>query len=164
VTSIYVSHRLPEIFRLLDTVTVLRDGQHVATKPSASSPKARWCRHGSQDDRAYFPVHLKEPRATIACASRTVEPGQVRRDFLLPCAPARCWAWRDWSAGRTEVSQALFGLDPQVSGRLFVRGKPIEFHHPHQAMARQLGLVPEDRKRHGLVLSMKRAQNTRCPP
>ena len=66
-------------------------------------------------------------------------------------------------AGRSELAQALFGLDPAVDGRLSVGGQPVGFHGPRHAMRAGLGLVPEDRKRQGLVLSMTALANTTLP-
>jgi len=63
-------------------------------------------------------------------------------------------------AGRSEVAQALFGLDPLASGRVWVHGKPAAIHSPRDAMTHGIGLVPEDRKRQGLVLSMSAKSNT----
>jgi ABC-type sugar transport system ATPase subunit len=63
-------------------------------------------------------------------------------------------------AGRSEIAQALFGLDPHAPGRILVRGQAAAIRTPGDAMARGLGLVPEDRKRQGLVLSMTASGNT----
>jgi ABC-type sugar transport system ATPase subunit len=66
-------------------------------------------------------------------------------------------------AGRSEIAQALFGLDPNVTGQMSVGGRPIPFTGPRAAMRAGLGLVPEDRKRQGLVLSMTALANTTLP-
>jgi len=66
-------------------------------------------------------------------------------------------------AGRSEMAQALFGLDPAVTGRMSVGGQPVGFNGPRHAMRAGLGLVPEDRKRQGLVLSMTALANTTLP-
>jgi ABC-type sugar transport system ATPase subunit len=66
-------------------------------------------------------------------------------------------------AGRTELAQALFGLDPDVQGRVEVDGRPVRPRSPREAVARGLALVPEDRKRHGLVLSMNVRENVTLP-
>jgi len=62
-------------------------------------------------------------------------------------------------AGRSEIAQALFGLDSRATGRVFVRGRPMRLGSPAVAMRAGLGLVPEDRKRQGLVLSMSARAN-----
>ena len=63
-------------------------------------------------------------------------------------------------AGRSEIAQAIFGLDPHVTGRIFVQGQQVAISNPEQAMRHGIGLVPEDRKRQGLVLSMSAGHNT----
>jgi ABC-type sugar transport system ATPase subunit len=66
-------------------------------------------------------------------------------------------------AGRTEVGEALFGLDPASSGTATIQGKLLKGHSPRGAMSQGLGLVPEDRKRHGLVLAMNARENVSLP-
>jgi len=66
-------------------------------------------------------------------------------------------------AGRTEIVEALFGLDGQASGEVFVRGKKVSVQNPIQAMRVGFGLIPEDRKHHGLVLSMTAKENVSLP-
>jgi ABC-type sugar transport system ATPase subunit len=66
-------------------------------------------------------------------------------------------------AGRTEVAEAIFGLDPRASGKVFVGGREVGVKDPVHAMKLGIGLVPEDRKRHGLVLSMNSRENVSLP-
>jgi ABC-type sugar transport system ATPase subunit len=165
VTSIYVSHRLEEIYRLCDTITVLRDGQHAGTKP------VKELDHNSlvqlMIGRAlekYYPVHLKaKPGDELLRVENLTSPGKfVDISFTLHAGEVLGFAGLVGS-GRTELSEALFGLDPQVTGRVFVAGKLIAPHNAAAAMRSRLGLVPEDRKRHGLVLMMRARENTTLP-
>lgn len=66
-------------------------------------------------------------------------------------------------AGRTEVAEAIFGLSADAQGRVFVQGKPVVLGDPGAMMQQGIGLVPEDRKRHGLVLSMNARENISLP-
>jgi ABC-type sugar transport system ATPase subunit len=66
-------------------------------------------------------------------------------------------------AGRSEVAQAIFGLDREVKGKLYVNGREAAIRSPRQAMSLGIGLLPEDRKRQGLVLSMGGRQNLSLP-
>jgi len=66
-------------------------------------------------------------------------------------------------SGRTELAQAIFGLDPRVTGRVVLEGRPVAIRRPADAMREGLGLVPEDRKRHGLVLGMSARANITLP-
>ncbi|MGH7592766.1 MAG: sugar ABC transporter ATP-binding protein [Gemmatimonadales bacterium] len=165
VTVLYVSHRMAEIFRLCDAVTVLRDGHHVCTEPIVSLDEGALVqrmigRHLEQ----YFPAHA---RAQLGDEVLRVEgftsPGHFHDiSFTLRAGEVLGLAGLI-GAGRSEIAQALFGLDPRISGTVFVRGKPVHIRSPQQAMALGLGLVPEDRKRQGLVLSMLARENTTLP-
>jgi ABC-type sugar transport system ATPase subunit len=165
VTCLYVSHRMPEIFRLCDTVTVLRDGQHVATCPIASLDEGALVQmmigrrlEGRVPD--HLGGELGPERLRVEGLS---SPGkfadvsfQVRAGEVLGLAGLV-------GAGRSELAQALFGLDPGARGRIVVDGRPAQIEGPVDAMRLGLGLVPEDRQHQGLVLAMSGAANTTLP-
>ena len=161
VTCIYVSHRLEEIFKLCDHVTVLRDGRHVATRPIAEVDRSALVEMmiGRRVDE-YFPAHLQaEPGTEMLRVEHLSSAGHftdvsfvVRTGEVVGCAGLV-------GAGRTEVARAIFGLDPEATGQVFVRGQRADSHSPAEAIALGIGLVPEDRKRQGLVLSMSALEN-----
>ena len=165
VTSIYVSHRMEEIFRLCDAVTILRDGTHVATRPAGelTQPQLVQMMIGRPLDE-YFPSHVGAPRgAELLRVDRISSPGKFQEvSFTLHAGEVLGFAGLV-GAGRSEIAQALFGLDPAVTGRLWIAGQPVPFSGPRGAMRAGLGLVPEDRKRQGLVLSMTALANTTLP-
>ena len=162
VTAIYVSHRMDEIFRLCDAVTVLRDGRHVATVPIASVDRGRLVEMmiGRRLDE-YFPSHVQAaPGPELLRVEALSSPAgfhdisfSVRAGEVLGLAGLV-------GAGWSEIAQAVFGLDPHATGRIFVEGRQASIGNPEQAMRYRIGLVPEDRKRQGLVLSMSAASNT----
>ena len=156
VTCIYVSHRLEEIFRLCDTVTVLRDGRHVATRPAAELDQARLVEMmiGRRVEE-YFPAHVRaEPGAELLRVARLSSPaGFSDVAFSLRAGEVLGFAGLV-GAGRSEVATALFGLDRHSTGDVWVRGQPVSRASASQAIALGIGLVPEDRKRQGLVLGM----------
>ena len=165
VTSLYVSHRLEEIFRLCDTVTILRDGTHVATRPLASLDEAALVR--LMIGRAlseYFPKHVAaEPGEELLRVEGLSSPGRFEDvSFTLRAGEILGFAGLV-GAGRSEVALALFGLDPQARGRVEVRGEPARLRTPRDAMRLGLGLVPEDRKRQGLVLGLSALENMTLP-
>ena len=161
VTCIYVSHRLEEIFKLCDHVTVLRDGRHVATRPIAEVDRSALVEMmiGRRVEE-YFPAHVQaEPGTEMLRVEHLSSAGHftdvsfvVRTGEVVGCAGLV-------GAGRTEVARAIFGLDPEATGRVFVRGQRADSHSPADAIALGIGLVPEDRKRQGLVLSMSALEN-----
>jgi ABC-type sugar transport system ATPase subunit len=161
VTCIYVSHRLEEIFRLCDQVTVLRDGHHVATRPIGEVTRSALVEMmiGRRLDE-YFPGHVNaEAGAEVLRVTRLSSPGRftdvsfsVRTGEVVGCAGLV-------GAGRSEVARAIFGLDPESTGEVRVRGQVVDRRSPADAIALGIGLVPEDRKRQGLVLSMSALEN-----
>jgi ABC-type sugar transport system ATPase subunit len=156
VTCIYVSHRLEEIFRLCDTITVLRDGRHVATRPVAEvdQPALVEMMIGRRLED-YFPAHVQaEPGDELLKVAGLSSPaGFTDVSFALRAGEVLGFAGLV-GAGRSEVAAALFGLDRQSTGSVWVRGQPASSVNAAQAIALGIGLVPEDRKRQGLVLSM----------
>jgi ABC-type sugar transport system ATPase subunit len=161
VTCIYVSHRLEEIFKLCDAITVLRDGRHVRTGPAAQLTRAQLVEQMiGRPVAEYLPNHV------------TGAPGPERLRVAGLSGPA---GFRNVSfsvragevvglaglvgAGRSEIARAIFGIDPRTSGDVYVDGRPLPAGAPAVAIARGIGLVPEDRKRQGLVLSMSVLSN-----
>lgn len=166
VTCIYVSHRLEEIFRLCDTVSVLRDGRHVGTKPVDGLDEAELIQMMiGRPFEAYFPSHLSANLGNqLLRVEHLSSPGKFKDiSFTLHAGEILGFAGLV-GAGRTELAEAIFGLDPMATGSIYVEGKPAAvIGDPQAAMALGLGLVPEDRKRHGLVLSMNARENISLP-
>jgi len=161
VTMIFVSHRMPEVFRLCDRFTVLRDGKYVGTLERAdATPDAVVRMMIGRSIEAYFPHHLEHaPGKLILEVKNLSSPGkfadvsfEVREGEILGFAGLV-------GAGRSEIAKAIFGLDQQARGSVRVDAKPLALGKVRQAMRRGLGLVPEDRKRQGLVLMMGGRQN-----
>src|SRR5262245_30800845 len=165
VTSLYVSHRMEEIFKLCDTVTVLRDGMHVATQPAAALDEANVVRMMiGRSLEEYFPAHLETaPGQELLRVQDLRSPGRFEGvSFALRAGEVLGLAGLVGS-GRTEVAQAIFGLDPAATGRVAIAGQRVEIGHPTEAMRLGLGLVPEDRKKQGLVLGMTVRENATLP-
>jgi ABC-type sugar transport system ATPase subunit len=165
VTSIYVSHRMEEIFRLCDTVTVLRDGTHVATRPASelSQPTLVQMMIGRPLEE-YFPSHVHAPMGEELLRVEGLSSRGRFQDISFTLRAGEVLGFAGLvGAGRSEIAQALFGLDGGVTGRLKVGGVDVPFKGPRHAMRAGLGLVPEDRKRQGLVLSMTALANTTLP-
>jgi len=162
ITVIYVSHRMEEIFRLCDTVTVLRDGRHVATQPVAStSPEQVIHQMVGREVRQYTSQHLERALGEeLLRVENLSSPGRfenvsftVRRGEVLGFAGLV-------GAGRSEIAQAIFGLDPRATGKVFVHGRELPLGDINAALRAGIGLLPEDRKRLGLVLTMNCRENT----
>jgi ABC-type sugar transport system ATPase subunit len=162
VTSIYVSHRMDEIFRLCDGVTVLRDGRHVATQPISESDEAGLVRMmiGRAIDAAEGnPAALQAGSLEALRVERLSSPAKFS-GITFSLRPGEVVGLAGLvGAGRSEIAQAIFGLDSDVTGEILVQGKRVEIRTPGEAMALGIGLVPEDRKRQGLVLDMSAGSN-----
>jgi ABC-type sugar transport system ATPase subunit len=166
VTSIYISHRLPEIFELCDTVTVLRDGQVVGTLPTPELDEASLVQMMiGRPYEAYFPSHLETRLGKELLRVEGLSSPEKFDDMSFTLHAGEILGLAGLvGSGRTETAQALFGLDPAARGKVYVEGKPVDIQgRPSAAMGLGLGLIPEDRKRHGLVLSMTAKENITLP-
>jgi ABC-type sugar transport system ATPase subunit len=162
VTAIYVSHRMEEIFRLCDTVTVLRDGRHVSTQPTASlDEKSLVQMMIGRSLEEYFPRHVQTAAGPeLLRVEGLSSPGKFS-DVSFSVSAGEVVGFAGLvGAGRSEVAMALFGLDSRATGRVFIRGREVPMAGIENAMRHGIGLVPEDRKRQGLVLSMSAGSNT----
>lgn len=165
VTSLYISHRLSEVLSLCDRVSVLRDGRHVGTLPTAEADEDTLVRLMiGRELTEYFPGHLSVGPGAVRLAVRGLtSPGRFRNvSFELRAGEVLGLAGLVGS-GRSELAEAIFGLDPQARGEVIVGGVPQRIDGPDRAIALGLGLVPEDRKRSGLVLSMSARANLTLP-
>jgi ABC-type sugar transport system ATPase subunit len=162
ITVIYVSHRMEEIFRLCHTVTVLRDGRHVATGPVSETSNERVIHQMVGRDVVFqTPQHLsRELGEELLRVENLSSPGKFKNlSFTLRKGEVLGFAGLV-GAGRSEMAQAIFGLDKMASGKIFVRNKELPLRDVNTALAAGIGLLPEDRKRQGLVLSMNCRENT----
>ncbi len=150
------------MFRLCDTVTVLRDGRHVATRPSSELSEADLVQ--MMIGRAvseYFP----RPRNTaqseeLLRVEKLSLPGKFEDvSFSLHAGEVVGLAGLV-GAGRSDIAAALFGIEPPSSGSIRVRGRDVVVRTPREAIELGIGLVPEDRKRQGLVQSQSGLRNT----
>ena len=165
ITSIYVSHRMEEVFALCDHLTVLRDGEVIGTKPASEidEPSLVQMMIGRPFE-TYFPSHLEaQPGEELLRVEDFSSPGKFEGIHFSLRAGEILGLAGLVGAGRTEIAQALFGLDPLAQGKIWVQGKPVSIKHPGAAMKLGIGLIPEDRKRHGLVLSLSARQNISLP-
>ncbi|MDB6131578.1 MAG: rbsA 1 [Verrucomicrobiales bacterium] len=159
-TLIYVSHRMEELFRLCDAITVLRDGQHVSTEPIKMTSQEKI-------------IHQMVGREVLFKAPRHREESLGAKVLEVTNLKGRQFSGINFElrekevlgfgglvgAGRSELALALMGLDPEATGHITVEGKELKPKSIRSSMASGIGLVPEDRKRQGLVLSMNCREN-----
>ena len=156
VAVIYISHRLEELPRLADRVTVLRDGRTVGTQPMSGVDEASLIRMMvGREVSAIFPkreIALGDPvleveRLSSAAAGLEDVSLTVRRGEIVALSGLV-------GAGRTELARVLFGLERRTAGRVRLNGQEIDPADPSSAIAAGIAYLPEDRRRHGVVLDL----------
>jgi len=157
---VYISHRMEEVFLLADRVTVLRDGQYVATKPvtETSHDDLIAMMVGRTIDQLFpkIPTGIGEPMLEVRNLVR--HPLTKGVSFTLRAGEIVGLAGLVGS-GRSEVAQVIFGINPAESGEIRINGKPVRIRHPGGAMDLGIAYVPEDRGTQGLVKQMSIREN-----
>jgi len=162
VAIVYISHRFEELGRIADRVTVLRDGQSVETLDMAGTTKENLIRLmvGRELDTVFPPSETAPGEVALevrelSCRSLGVQSVSltVRRGEIVGLAGLV-------GSGRTQFAEALFGLAPSDGGEVYLNGKEIHIRSAADAVALGIAYVPEDRRRHGVILGMPVAANT----
>jgi D-xylose transport system ATP-binding protein len=169
VASIYISHRLGEVFEIADRITVLRDGRSVATEARAAldTDKVVALMVGREVKNLYPQPRSQAGDVVLAvhdwCVDDAANPGRrVVRDVTFEVRAGEVLGIGGlMGAGRTALVSSLFGAArSHVQGRLVVAGRAFQpFRSPAEAIAAGLALVSEDRKRYGLVLEAGIGEN-----
>jgi ABC-type sugar transport system ATPase subunit len=165
---IYVSHRLSEVLQLCDTVTVLRDGQRVATTPASKLAIGELIvQMLGEAPHRLGTVRPPDPQLTHALRIEHLQvPGRLA-DFTLTAQAGRIYGLAgQMGSGASDVLRALAGLHPQAAGTVKLRDRAVPFRSPAGAARAGLAFVSNDRKSEGLFLDKPIAANllaTRLP-
>jgi len=163
VTVIYISHRLEEVFRISDRVSVLRDGEYVATKLTKDTDRKELISLmvGRELKETYPP--RANPLGEIALEVKNLT-GNGDHDISFAVRQGEILGISGLvGAGRTELAMLLYGAVPSESGEIWVDGKQIRMRSPQDAIQQGLGLLTEDRKNKGLFLEMGVGWNISFP-
>ncbi len=168
IAIIYISHRLGEVFQIADRISVLRDGQLVGTMAVGETSRAEVIKMMVGRELSSFRASHPVPRPTevLRVENLTLEaeaPGHppvltgisltVHEGEILGVAGLL-------GSGRTELLECLFGLHPlRMRGRVLLRSQPVRLSSPQQALRRGIAMLPEDRRRSGLVPAMCTGHN-----
>ena len=154
---VYISHKMDELKRIADRVTVMRDGEYIDTVPAETTPVERiiamMVGRTLSDERPSIPDLSRseivlEVRGTSAAAPRSATSSfSLRKGEILGFAGLM-------GAGRTEVARAIFGADPIDGGEVFVHGRKTRIRRPQDAVDAGIGYLSEDRKHFGLAVGM----------
>ena len=161
---IYISHRMEEIFKITDRITVLRDGQYqgtVATKLTDEESVTQMM-IGRKLDLSRNASHHE--LGNIALEVKNLSCGSLYQDVSFSVRRGEVLGFYGLvGAGRTEIAETLFGLRQPNQGSIHVDGKEVRISSPASAIEMGISLVPEDRKGQGLVLGMNCRDNMTLP-
>ncbi len=163
VTIIYISHRLEEVFKLADRVTVLRDGRVVGTEPIEAVTRDDLVRMMvGRDVTEQYPKNQVQPGNVVLRVSGL--PGRAADDAELVVRAGEIVALAGlMGSGRTELARQIFGADALRQGQIEIGGRPVQIHSTGGAIEAGIGMVPEDRKTQGLILERSVADNISLP-
>jgi rhamnose transport system ATP-binding protein len=158
---IYISHRLEEIFQLADRVTVLRDGESVGTNKVGAMNETSLIKLmvGREVSAIYPPSESEAGNVVLSLKNLNCAAGGVKNISLDVRAGEIVGMAGLVGAGRTELARVLFGITPADSGEILLNGQRITISTPKEAVAHGIAYVPEDRRRHGVILEMPIAHN-----
>ncbi|HWA18394.1 MAG TPA: sugar ABC transporter ATP-binding protein [Devosia sp.] len=158
---VYISHKMDEIKRIADRVTVMRDGEYVGTVPAADTPIEKII---SMMVGRELSEEVASPRdetdSPVALEVRGLRRGKEIRDVSLNVRRGEILGLAGlMGAGRTEVARAIFGADPLEAGEIFVGGKKVTIRTPGDAVRAGIGYLSEDRKHFGLATGLSVRNN-----
>ena len=158
---VYISHRMDELRRIADRVTVMRDGEHVGTRAMSEV---------TIDDIIAMMVGRTLERTEVSVPDlsgaetvlevRGLTRGRAVRDVSFSLRRGEILGLAGlMGAGRTETARLIFGADPRERGEILVHGEPVDVRSPGDAVRAGIGYLSEDRKRFGLALGMSVRDN-----
>ncbi len=161
---IYISHRMEEIFKITDRISVLRDGQYRGTVVTSET---------TEEDVTQMMIGRKldlsrnesnHELGEVALEVRNLACGKLYQNVSFEVRRGEVVGFYGLvGAGRTEIAETLFGLREPTAGTILLDGEETRIHSPSDAIARGISLVPEDRKGQGLVLGMNCRDNMTLP-
>ncbi|WP_106753454.1 sugar ABC transporter ATP-binding protein [Pannonibacter carbonis] len=158
---VYISHKMDEIRRISDRVTVMRDGEYVGTVEAADTPIARIIEMmvgRKLGDETVDVPDLRDAETALEVVGLT--RGREIRDVGFSLKKGEILGFAGlMGAGRTEVARAIFGADPREGGEIFVHGRKVDVRSPADAVKAGIGYLSEDRKHFGLALGMDVSDN-----
>jgi len=158
---VYISHRLEEIEAIADRISVLRDGQLVATRPARTDRGELIRLMVGREIKAIYPkrsVPLGD--VLLETISLGCQESGLRKVSLRLRSGEILGVAGLVGSGRTELARALFGITCAETGEILLRGVRVKIRHPAEAVSHGIALVPEDRRHHGVITEMTVVENT----
>ncbi|MFW5695376.1 MAG: sugar ABC transporter ATP-binding protein [Alkalispirochaeta sp.] len=164
VSLVYISHRLEEIWRVANRVTVLRDGQRISSKPLEEVTI-----DGLIEDMVGRELEEQYPKESIEFGEEALRVEHLTKEGI--CDDVSFNVRRGEivgfsglvGAGRTEIAQLIFGYRTKDSGKIFLDGREVAIEHTWDAVKNGIALIPEERKEQGLVLGQSVFDNVALP-
>lgn len=163
VSIIYISHRMDEIYRICDQITILRDGKKIAVSKlneiSAQEIIAHITGRKDVEMLSHHGVSIAQTKDPIFEAER-IKVGNKVNDISFKLYPGEILGLAGlMGSGRTELVRAIFGLDKKDNGKIKIEGNEVTIKNPQDAMKNGIAFIPEDRRRQGLVMEHSVKQN-----
>lgn len=163
VAIIYITHKMDEVFRIADRVTVMRDGCYVGTLITKE------CTKDDIINMMVGRVIYEDPKtesnvpknAPVVLKVENLNAGKMVQNVSFELHKGEILGFSGlMGAGRTETARALFGADPKESGKIYINGKEVDIKNPMDAVKHGIGYLSEDRKRYGIVVGKSVAENS----
>ena len=151
---VYISHRLEELSKITDRITVLRDGEYVQTlnTPDTTIPEVISLMVGRKVDQDQRP-DARPQSNEVVLKVEGISDLNLLRDVSFDLRKGEILGFAGlMGAGRTELARALIGADPKTAGKVFLNGKEVKIKSPSDAVKAGIGYLSEDRKKYGLLL------------
>jgi ABC-type sugar transport system ATPase subunit len=161
---IYISHRMEEIFKITDRISVLRDGQYRGTLNTAETNEEEVTQLMIGRTLDLSRNESTHEMGEVALEVRGLSCGDLFQDVSFSVRRGEVVGFYGLvGAGRTEIAETLFGLREPSAGTIHLAGEEVSIHSPADAIKRGISLVPEDRKGQGLILGMNCRDNMTLP-
>jgi simple sugar transport system ATP-binding protein len=157
---IFISHRLPEIFEICDEITVMRNGEFVSSKPSSSTSPNRVIEQmlGKKLEEQFPTINIAAGKPVLE-VSKLYESSKLR-DISITAKEGEIVGIAGLvGAGKTELCKTLFGISKITAGDIVLKGKKIKPKTPYEAVKNGLALVPEERRKEGILVNETVATN-----
>ena len=161
---VYISHRMEEIFRITDRISILRDGAYRGTLETAATDEDEITRMMIGRSLDLSRNAAAPDLGPVALRAEGLSCGHLFEDATFEVHEGEVLGFYGLvGAGRTEIAETLFGLRTPTAGRILLKGEEVTLGSPVEAIARGISLVPESRKEQGLVLGMTCRDNITLP-
>jgi len=159
---VYISHRMDELMKITDRITVMRDGKYINTVNTNDVSKDEII--NMMVGRTIFEEPKEESTALsddVVLSVQNLSDGGLLKDISFDLKHGEILGFAGlMGAGRTEVARAIFGADKKKSGDIFIKGKLVKINSPQDAVKNGIGYLSEDRKRYGMMVGMDVETNT----